>query len=210
MNGLTCIKRFQIHEVYYYGGIKVVLCNIFYPQFIGHHPALETINKKYYLQALKKKDYCTHVLYPNAIQAFLQGSKAFPYEMIITITLTLQTNEIASFYQDEYLYTGGANGQTKRIGQTINTLTGEIKYLCDLFQDKKNYELCIKNNIIKQIKTSDDPSIYFKDYPSLIEETFNPHNFYLTSEGIVIFFELYDIAPHSTGIPTFLIPYSQC
>ena len=177
MDGLTCIKQFEIREDYYYAGVKVVSCHIFYPQFIGHHPALDALNNKYYLQAIKKKDNCTNVLYPDAVQALLQGSKAFPYEMIVTITLTLQTNEIASFYQQEYLYTGGANGQTTRIGQTINTLTGEVKHLCDFLQNKK---------------------------------TFHPQNFYLTSEGVVVFFALYDIAPHSTGIPTFLIPYSQC
>ena len=210
MDGLTCMKRFEIHEDYYYAGIKVVSCSLFYPQLTGHNPALDTLNNQYYLQAIKKKDYCTHVLYPNAVQAFLQGSKAFPYEMIVTITLTLQTNEILSFYQQEYLYTGGANGQTTRIGQTINTFTGQIKHLCDFLMDKKNCKTCIKNNIIKQIKTSDDPSLYFDNYPSLIEETFHPQNFYLTSEGVVVFFALYDIAPHSTGIPTFLIPYSQC
>ena len=210
MDGLTCIKQFEIREDYYYAGVKVVSCHIFYPQFIGHHPALDALNNKYYLQAIKKKDNCTNVLYPDAVQALLQGSKAFPYEMIVTITLTLQTNDIASFYQQEYLYTGGANGQTTRIGQTINTLTGEVKHLCDFLQNKKNCETCIKNNIIKQIKTSDDPSIYFDNYPKLVEETFHPQNFYLTSEGVVVFFALYDIAPHSTGIPTFLIPYSQC
>ena len=181
MDGLTCMKRFEIHEDYYYAGIKVVSCSLFYP----------------------------HVLYPNAVQAFLQGSKAFPYEMIVTITLTLQTNEILSFYQQEYLYTGGANGQTTRIGQTINTFTGQIKHLCDFLMDKKNCEICVKNNIIKQIKTSDDPSLYFDNYPSLIEETFHPQNFYLTSEGVVVFFALYDIAPHSTGISTPVLKYAR-
>ncbi len=210
MDELTCLKRFRIHEDYYYAGVKIVSCTIFYPQFTGHNPALDSLNKKYYLQAVKKKDYCHHVLYPNAIQAFLQNSKAFPYEFITTITITLQTNEIISFYQQEYVYTGGANGQTTRISQTVNTLTGQIKQLCDFFQNQKNCIPCIKRNIIKQINTSEDPTIYFHNYPDLIEKSFQSQNFYLTSEGVVIFFSLYDIAPHSTGIPTFLIPYSLC
>ncbi|MDE6954063.1 MAG: DUF3298 and DUF4163 domain-containing protein [Erysipelotrichales bacterium] len=210
MDELTCLKRFRIHEDYYYAGVKIVSCTIFYPQFTGHNPALDSLNKKYYLQAVKKEDYCRHVLYPNAVQAFLQNSKAFPYEFITTITITLQTNEIISFYQQEYVYTGGANGQTTRISQTVNTLTGQIKQLCDFFQNKKNCIPCIKRNIIKQINTSKDPTIYFHNYPDLIEKSFQSQNFYLTSEGVVIFFSLYDIAPHSTGIPTFLIPYSQC
>ena len=55
MDGLTCIKQFEIREDYYYAGVKVVSCHIFYPQFIGHHPALDALNNKYYLQASKRK-----------------------------------------------------------------------------------------------------------------------------------------------------------
>lgn len=210
MNEFVCIKRFLLHEDYYFEGIKVVSYHIVYPQFIGQNPIFHKLNKQYYWNALKKKEYCSNVLYPDAVQAFLQGSKAFPYEMIVTITITLQIEQIASFYQQEYLYTGGANGNTTRMSQTVNTLTGEILKLCDFFQNTENCETCIKNNIIKQIKTSHDLSNYFDNYQSLVEETFNPQNFYLTSEGVVVFFALYDIAPHSTGIPTFLIPYFEC
>lgn len=96
------------------------------------------------------------------------------------------------------------------MGQTISTFTGEAKHLCDFLQNKKNCRTCIKSNIIKQIKTSDDPSIYFDNYPELAEEIFHPQNFYLIGEGVVVFFALHDIAPHFTDVPTFLIPYSQC
>lgn len=210
MNDYVCIKRFLIHEDYYFKGVKIVCCHIVYPQFLGNAPTLELLNKKYYEEAIKKKEYCSNILYQNAVQALEQGSRAFPYEMIITLTITLQTDQIVSFYQEEYLYTGGANGQTTRIGQTIQTVTGEIMHLYDFIQCKQNYELCIQNDIIKQIQTSQDIDNYFDNFASLVKTTFQPQNFYLTSEGIVVFFALYDIAPHSTGIPTFLISYNQC
>lgn len=210
MEGLTRIEIFNIHEDYYVEGVKVVSCHIFYPQFIGPNHALDAINERYYHNAVRKKEYCTNVMYPSAMKSYLLGSKALPYEMVVTITITLQTNEIVSFYQEEYLYTGGANGNTTRVGQTVDITNAQIMHLCDFMKNKESCETCVKHNIIEQIKDSKDPSIYFDDFPSLVEETFHAKNFYLTSEGVVVFFALYDIAPHSTGIPTFIIPYHEC
>ena len=47
---------------------------------------------------------------------------------------------------------------------------------------------------------------YFDDPCKLILDNFKPDNYYLDSNGnIIIFFNQYDIAPYSTGIPTFSI-----
>ena len=49
--------------------------------------------------------------------------------------------------------------------------------------------------------------IYFEDYCKLVLDSFNPEQFYLVPRGntydLVIYFQQYDIAPYSTGIPTF-------
>ena len=48
----------------------------------------------------------------------------------------------------------------------------------------------------------------FDDYPELLRSTFQAGNFYLTPEGIVIYYQQYDIAPYSSGITEFLLPFS--
>ncbi|MEA4987263.1 MAG: RsiV family protein, partial [Anaerovorax sp.] len=60
----------------------------------------------------------------------------------------------------------------------------------------------------EQIKK--EPEIYFDDYETLVVETFNPKNFYCTPEGVVVYYLQYDIAPYSSGIREFLIPYGDC
>ncbi len=55
-----------------------------------------------------------------------------------------------------------------------------------------------------------DPSGYFDNYPPLVAGTFNKNSFYCTDEGIVVYFQQYDIAPYSSGIPEFPLPYSGC
>lgn len=201
---------FTIQEDYYQEGNKILTCHIFYPQFMSNTIDTTSLNEYYYTNALRKKNYSDTVLYPSAMEAYRHQSAALPYEMLITITLTLQNNQSISFYQEEYLYTGGANGSTTRKGQTIDVLTGKKRKLCDFVVHQKTCHACIITSILYQIENSAMPSMYFEDYKSLVVENFDEQNFYLTKEGIVVFFAMYDIAPHSSGIPTFLIPYNQC
>ena len=43
---------------------------------------------------------------------------------------------------------------------------------------------------------------------SVLKQTFDPDRFYLTEEGVVIFYPLYALGPYGEGIPTFTVPYS--
>ena len=55
----------------------------------------------------------------------------------------------------------------------------------------------------------ENPFIYFDDYKNLIIKNFNPHSFYMSPDGITIYYQQYDIAPYSTGIVEFTIPYTK-
>ena len=62
-------------------------------------------------------------------------------------------------------------------------------------------------DILKQIndQISKEPDIYFDNTCNLVLDTFNPESFYLTQNGIVIYFQQYDVAPYSSGIREFNI-----
>lgn len=61
--------------------------------------------------------------------------------------------------------------------------------------------------ILKEINSqiAINPDIYFENTCKLVLDAFNPNNFYLVPNGIVIYFQQYDIAPYSSGIRTFTI-----
>lgn len=61
---------------------------------------------------------------------------------------------------------------------------------------------CIERQI------SREPDIYFEDYRERISQYFREENFYCEPSGVVIYYQQYDIAPYSSGIRTFLIPYN--
>ena len=102
---------------------------------------------------------------------------------------------------------GGAHGNTIRTSQTWDLQFGRMLNLSYFYQNNPNYIIDILKNINKQIakQEKNNPGIYFDNYCQLVLETFNPENFYLTKDGIVIYFQQYDIAPYSSGIREFLI-----
>lgn len=102
------------------------------------------------------------------------------------------------FFQD------GAHGNTIRTSQTWNLKKGEMVPL-EYFFNNPYFMVEILKQINSQIL--ENPEIYFENTCNLVLETFNSKNFYLTPSGIVIYFQQYDIAPYSSGIPTFTISY---
>ena len=81
---------------------------------------------------------------------------------------------------------------------------GEFLNLSDLFKDEVNYKEVINNEIRKQIE---DMAQKDKENAGVYQFTTISDNqkFYIQDDNIVIFFDLYEIAPYAAGIPEFKI-----
>lgn len=103
---------------------------------------------------------------------------------------------------------GGAHGETKRTSDTWDFHTGSAITLNDILQlssiSLHNLHQCIAQQIRERLTLS--PGSYFDDYSSLLLDNFDLANFYLQDNKIVIYYQQYDIAPYSTGIPEFYFP----
>lgn len=131
------------------------------------------------------------------------------FEAVVTCEVTYNQNCALSLYFDQYEYAGGAHGITVQYSDTWNVRSGKRIRLSDMFPKNKHYEAELIQNIIVQIERQmkDGTGAYFDDYRKLAAKTFDPKNFYLVPAGIIIYYQQYDIAPYSSGIPKFLIPY---
>lgn len=153
-------------------------------------------------------------LYPSAVKD-LKNSEInnfffAPYEAFLTYKVSMNENCMLSFYFDNYEFVGGAHGITIRKAQTFNFKKRRQVTLWDFFKNKSEARNILINEILKQAENNmqNNPGVYFENYETLIKKNFNPENFYLTPQGIIIFYNQYEIAPYSTGIVEFLIPYS--
>lgn len=131
------------------------------------------------------------------------------YESYADYTVTYNDNGIISMYFDRYEYTGGAHGSTIRSSDSWALKRGRRLRLSDIFPNDKSYREEVISLIIVDIEGNKNKGDmdYFEDYEDLVRENFKADQFYLTDEGIVIYFQQYDIAPYAYGLPTFLIPY---
>ncbi|WP_294154272.1 DUF3298 and DUF4163 domain-containing protein [uncultured Clostridium sp.] len=135
-----------------------------------------------------------------------EGKPEFPFEIYSRYTVTQNNDSIMSLYNDYYEFLGGAHGMTTRTSYTIEKESGRILELKDLFVSGYDYRSVINNEIKKQI--AGEPDKYFESAEKFkgIDEK---HTYFIRGDDLVIYYELYDIAPYVAGIPEFNIPLEK-
>lgn len=198
----------------HYDGELVLTYKLEYPEFGGtaYPAALPSINNFYLKKALEYERYIEKELYPLAVEQYKESIEhGYPvrvFEVIQIYKMTYKRFCVLSLYMDRYEYTGGAHGITVRLSQTWNLQRGRMVKLEDLYRCGSDYKQEILRQVILQIQQN--PEFYFEDYEVLVDQNFNAQNFYCTYAGIVVYYQLYEIAPYSSGIREFLIPYGGC
>ena len=197
----------------YYKNTVVLKYKIKYPSitWARNRFAIRKFNSYNYDKAVELVKYCETELFKEAKELFdYNSSKGYPvmrFEIYHTYDVTYKSNSVVSLYTDEYMFLGGAHGNTKREAQNWNMQAGRFIELVSLYPNNPYYIIDILKNINSQIakQNASGENQYFDNYCQLVLENFNLDNFYITDKGIVIFFNQYEIAPYSSGIPTFLI-----
>lgn len=211
------VKENIIQKKLYYNKQMLMSYTIKYPTFISekYSSYMKKLNAIYKTKMFLYQSFSIMKLYKMAIEEYEYSiANGFPvrtYEAIIDYTVTYNQNCALSLYFDKYEYTGGAHGNTIRTSDSWDLEDEKSIKLIDLFPQNILYEEYIFKIVNEQIVNQIDAgnNIYFENYQQLMIENFDKDNFYLTEEGVVIFYQQYDIAPYSSGILTFTIPYSD-
>ncbi len=198
-----------------YLGQTVLTYKIAYPQFVTFSAmaSLRRINAHYKQQARELAAYVQERLFLDAVGDCIsrqdQAAPCLAYEFQRPFEMTYGERCAISLYMDEYTYTGGAHGNTLRQSDTWNARTAERMPLSALFRPGVNYQDRILAVVIPeaQRRAEENPTAFFPDVGSLVAQNFDEENFYLTPAGIVIYYQQYAIAPYSSGIQTFEVPY---
>lgn len=197
----------------YSRGIPVFQYKISYPCFHTTYniAAARKINQYYSLYAQNTEAYARTVLFPQAADnaKFIPRNEPpfISYEFLSEYQAAYNKDCIVSLYTDRYEFMGGAHGSTTRQSETWNFKTCARLKLEQFFPHDPSFPENTFREIESQIsvRQKETPSSYFDDYAVLLRKNFHPENFYLSGSGIVIYYQQYDIAPYSTGIPEFLL-----
>ncbi|MDF2513278.1 MAG: hypothetical protein K0S04_3144 [Herbinix sp.] len=209
------VREKVLQQDMYYKNNIIMRYTIKYPRFISdtYQTLANKLNALYRTKAIMYERSNIMNLYQMAMVEYEYSiANNFPirqFEAYVNYIVTFNQNCILSLYFDQYEYAGGAHGLTVRYSDTWNLPKSKRMDLSDFFPHRNNYREYIIQTIEKQIETelANGDSMYFENYVQLVNENFKANNFYLTEEGLVIYFQQYDIAPYASGIPTFVIPY---
>ena len=111
-------------------------------------------------------------------------------------------DRFVSVTQKTYQYTGGAHGMSWMSASTIDLQTGSEYELVDLFVSGADYASRLNEVVRREGRIRKLPLWGFKGVGA-------DSGFYLTNDGVVLFFQLYEIAPYSEGFVKMLIPYQE-
>jgi len=107
-----------------------------------------------------------------------------------------------------YEFTGGVHGNLALRSDTFLAATGERVGLYDLFAvGEAEYLPFLQEFLAAEL--SKQPDLYYENAPQQVAQLFDPAHFYLTDEGLTLYFQMYDVAPYAAGVPTFTLPYSE-
>lgn len=122
-------------------------------------------------------------------------------------------NGILSLHIATDEYTGGPHPNRTVSSKTFDTATGKLLTLGDLFNiSQTQFRLIIDNEIINQIeklKADYGEDFVGSDCAQYVKNKDLQNAFYLSDEGIVIYFNTYELAPHAYGTLYFTIAYDK-
>lgn len=197
-----------------YKNMVILTYRIEYPEMIfSNYPFGRVIFNRYNREkAISLEQYIKTELYENAKEVYeynmANGYPIMVYEVILEYHITYNEDFIVSLYEDEYQFTGGAHGNTIRTSQNWDLRVGRKLPLSYFYPNNPYYIINILKEINTQIKRQieEGKNQYFENYCELVLETFNLESYYVLPNAVAIYFQQYDIAPYSSGIPVFLIP----
>ena len=116
-------------------------------------------------------------------------------------------DKIFSILIKYYKYSGGAHGIYEYIPYNIDLASGNVFVLKDIFDENSNYQQVINSEIKNQIKQLNKEQNLPEDSTQIyaFNKIKDNQKFYIKDDSIIIFFDLYDIAPYVAGIPEFTI-----
>lgn len=194
-------------HTYFEQDIKLLTVTMELPKLNGDSYAYHKINQVF-------EDFLQGYLVSN--DTWAEDTKAYAYDVnfytnSLDFTYTVQYNRdgLLCIMLEGYSFTGGVHGYPIRLVYTFDLATGELLNLSDLMAVDENEFWPVVIGQLQQV-IDEYPEGYWGDAQSMIGERgydYDSMDYYLTEEGICIFFYPYDLASYAMGFVEAVVPY---
>lgn len=134
----------------------------------------------------------------------LAGGNKYVFE--IHQDIKYNGNDFISIVSEDYEYTGGAHGSTVRLAKNVDTLTGITLTLADLFEDNA-YKSTLDRMILEAVENNPDEYSDLWEKPQIKDS--NQTDFYISEQGLVVFYQPYDLSYYARGFVEFTFPFDE-
>ena len=181
------------------------------PALEGDAPQLRRIGRCFARQTQAWRARWEGPLYAMACaarQAAREQSRPFtPWTAELDFTVTRSGGGLLSLRTDAAERHGAARPLLVRAGETWDLSSGVPVPLSALFPARRwrrqvrsaGEEQCAR-------RASSGEFLFYEDWPRRAAADFDPDNFYLTEDALVIFYPLHTLCPAAEGIPEFFLP----
>lgn len=178
--------------------------------------ALENISAYYDRVYTKKNTYWKQELADTALEQMKEAEKNGDVFSTYTVDESFEITGNTDYYisvkrtSDEFI--GGAHSNQAVTAETFLKSNGALLLLSDMFTvDAQTSQKRLLESVRATIEgmQKQGGTELFANAADLAEQTFDPTNFFLTSDGIVLFYPTYAIGPFSEGNQYFEIKFSE-
>ena len=218
--------EYQTFRVESKGGCKsdTLQCAYFevtYPKFTGlDTPVVKTVKQKIDAAVSMGNPESQGHDMKNIGEIFIQDYDDFKSEIpeafggwhyTAKVTVEVLTDTLLSLSVNDEYYTGGAHGGSGIYFINVNPKTGTEFTLDNLLKPDYNETLTqIGDKIFRQTKQLSDTASLTDNYFEFPEDKFELNkNYGFKKEGIVFYYNNYEIAPYAAGPTEVLIPYND-
>lgn len=152
----------------------------------------------------------------DALHQFADNFKSFKndfpespqqWALVVDTEIVFQSQNVLSYSINSYSYTGGAHGNDRIILLNFNPSTGQILQLNDIISDIPSFTTIAEAAFIKSQKNADE-NFKIEDY--FYGDGFVlPENIGFNEDGLILLYNVYEVASYAQGYTEFAIPYED-
>lgn len=127
-------------------------------------------------------------------------------ELSLRQEVKLKNKQFLSVVGDAYSFTSGIHGTSRRVAKNIDLLNNKELKLSDLFSDEA-YEEALNQKIGEILDKNPDEYSDLWEKPILTKS--HQEDFYLSGEGLILYYPPYELSYYARGFVEFCIPYKE-
>ena len=129
------------------------------------------------------------------------------WELHIETELTYQSTEVITIAISNYEFKGGAHGNDQIQFLNLDAVTGKVLSRDEIITDQENFKVLAEKHFVKSLTNKND-DLKLEDF--FFGEPFHlPENIGYSEDGLVLLYNVYEVASYDQGYTEFVIPFEE-